>query len=83
MDRSARLHVVGKITYYLGWISLICGGLFHLSVGRAMFTALSLTKRNLFEVAVVCFLICVASEIRALGATEKEVPVIVKRPAAA
>jgi hypothetical protein len=83
MDRSARLHVVGKITYYLGWISLVCGGLLHLGVGRPLFTALSLTKRNLFEVAVVAFVICLASEIRALGATEKEVPVIVKRPAAA
>jgi len=83
MDRSARLHVVGKISYYLGWISLICGGLLHVGIGRAMFTALSLTKRNLFEVAVVCFLICMASEVRALSATEKEVPVMVKRPAAA
>src|SRR5580700_10090822 len=83
MDRSARLHVVGKISYYLGWISLVCGGLLHLGIGRAMFTALSLTKRNLFEVAVVCFLICMASEVRALSASEKEVPVMVKRPAAA
>jgi hypothetical protein len=83
MDRSARLHVVGKITYYLGWISLICGGVLHLGIGRALFTALSLTKRNLFEVAVVAFVICLASEIRAIGATEKEVPVIVKRPVAA
>jgi len=48
-----------------------------------MFAALSLTKRNLFEVSLVCFVICMASEIRALSATEKEVPVIVKRPAAA
>jgi hypothetical protein len=83
MDRSARLHVVGKITYYTGWISLLCAGLFQIGVGRAMFTALNLTKRNLFEAAVVCFLICMASEIRALSATEKEVPLIVKRPAAA
>jgi hypothetical protein len=83
MDRSARLHVVGKISYYLGWISLICGGVLHLGIGRALFTALSLTKRNLFEVAVVAFVICLASEIRAIGATEKEVPVIVKRPVAA
>jgi hypothetical protein len=83
MDRSARLHVVGKITYYLGWISLLCGGVLQVGIGRAMFTALTVTKRNLFEVAVVCFLICLASEIRAIGATEKEVPVIVKRPAAA
>jgi hypothetical protein len=83
MDRSGRLHILGKITYYLGWISLLCGGLLHLGVGRALFTALSVNKRNLFELAVVCFLICMASEIRALGATEKEIPVIVKRPAAA
>jgi len=83
MDRSARLHVVGKITYYLGWISLLCGGLFHLGVARGTFIAMSLTKRNLFEVSVVCFLICMASEVRAMGATEKEMPVIVKRPAAA
>ena len=83
MDRSARLHVVGKISYYLGWISLLCGGLVHLGIARAMFAALSLTKRNLFEVSLVCFVICMASEIRALSATEKEVPVIVKRPAAA
>jgi len=83
MDRSARLHIVGKATYYFGWITLLCGGLDHLGIGKAMFTALNLTKRNLFEVAVVCFLICLASEIRALSATEKEIPVIVKRPAAA
>lgn len=82
MDRSARLHLVGKITYYLGWISLICGALVHVHIGTAMFLALSLTKRNLFEVSLVCFVICMASEIRA-AAAEKAVPVIVKRPAAA
>ncbi|HEY6338719.1 MAG TPA: hypothetical protein VIW68_09520 [Candidatus Sulfotelmatobacter sp.] len=83
MDRSARLHLVGKITYYLGWISLVCGALVHVHIGTAMFLALSLTKRNLFEVSVVCFVICMASEVRALAAGEKEVPVMVKRPAAA
>ena len=83
MDRSARLHVVGKITYYLGWISLICGGLAHVNIARGLFLALDLTQRNLLEVSVVAFVICLASEIRAIGATEKEVPVIVKRPVAA
>jgi hypothetical protein len=47
-----------------------------------MFLAMSLTKRNLFEVSVVCFVICMASEVRAASA-EKELPAIVKRPAAA
>jgi hypothetical protein len=83
MDRAARLHLVGKITYYIGWISLVCGGLVHLGVARAMFTAMSLTKRNLFEVSVACFVICMASEVRALAAAEKELPAIVKRSAAA
>jgi hypothetical protein len=83
MDRAARLHIVGKITYYVGWISLFCGGLVHLHIAQQLFLAVDLTKRNLFEVSVVCFVICLASEIRALGATEKELPNIVKRPIAA
>jgi hypothetical protein len=83
MDRTARLHLVGKVTYYVGWISLLCGGLVHLHVAQAMFTAISLTKRNLFEVSVVCFIVCMASEVRALGSSGKELPAIVKRSAAA
>ncbi len=83
MDGSARLHVIGKITYYMGWISLLCGGLVHVNIAKAFFLGLYLTQRNLLEGSVVCFVICVASEVRALTATEKEVPVMVKRPAAA
>ena len=81
MDRSTRLHLVGKITYYAGWIALFCGGLVHLNVARALFTAMSLTKRNLLEASVVCFVICVASEVRALASTKKELPSVVKMPA--
>lgn len=83
MDHSARLHLVGRITYYLGWISLLCGALVHVGIAKGMFIAMSLSKRNLFEVSVACFVICMASEVRALGTTEKELPAIVKRPAAA
>ncbi len=83
MDRSARLHLVGKITYYAGWLALLCGGLVHLNVAKSLFAAMSLTKRNLFEVSVVCFIICVASEVRALASAEKELPVVVKNRAAA
>ena len=67
MDRSARLHLVGRTTYYVGWITLAGGGLVHLNVARTLFLAVNLTKRNLFEVSVVCFLICIASELRALS----------------
>jgi hypothetical protein len=83
MDRSARLRLVGKITYYIGWISLVCGGLVQLNIAKSLFTAMSLSKRNLFEISVAAFIICVASEVRALVPSEKEIPVAVKRPAAA
>jgi len=80
MEHSARLQLVGRVTYYLGWISLICGALMHLGIGHAAFLAMSLSKRNLFEVAVVCFVICIASELRA--ATPAEAKNVAKRAAA-
>jgi hypothetical protein len=83
MDRSARLHLVGRSTYYLGWIALVCGGVVHLNVATALFLALRLTQRNLFEVSVMCFLICIASELRARDSAAKETPNIVKRSVAA
>jgi hypothetical protein len=83
MDRSTRLHLVGKLTYYAGWVTLLCGGLVQLNIAKAMFAAIGLTKRNLLEVSVVCFIICVASEVRALAPAEKELPSVVKRQAAA
>ncbi|MFZ0760883.1 MAG: hypothetical protein WA252_05225 [Candidatus Sulfotelmatobacter sp.] len=78
MDRSARLNLVGRITYYVGWIALFCGGLVHLNIAKAQFIAMHLNKRNLFEVGVVCFIICIASEVRAVASGEKELPRVVK-----
>lgn len=84
MGHYARLQLVGKVTYYLGWVSLICGGLFHLKVGQSLFLALSLSKRNLFEASVICFVICMASELRANApAAEQDIRNSVKRPVAA
>jgi hypothetical protein len=83
MGHFARLQLVGRITYYLGWITLACGGLAHLNIGRPLFLNLNLSQRNLFEVSVMCFLICVASELRALTASGSEMPSVVKRPTAA
>jgi len=71
MGHSARLQLVGRVTYYLGWISLVCGGLFHLKIGQSLFLALSLSKRNLFEASVMCFVICIASQLR-MGAPAAE-----------
>ena len=67
MGHFARLQLVGRITYYLGWVSLLCGGLVHLNIGRTLFMAMSLNKRNLFEVSVMLFVICMASQLRALS----------------
>lgn len=83
MGHLARLQLVGRVTYYVGWISLLCGGLVHLRIGQAMFMALNLTKRNLFEVSVVCFVICMASELRAIAPAESQGTAVVKRSAAA
>jgi len=83
MDRSARLHLVGRITYYVGWVTLLCGGLVQLNIAKALFTAISLSKRNLFEVSIACFIICVASEVRALASAEKELPSAVNTQAVA
>lgn len=83
MGHLARLQLVGRVTYYLGWISLVFGALVHLGVGRAAFAAIDLTKRNLFEVAVVCFVICIASELRAAMPAESEAKNAVEKPLAA
>jgi hypothetical protein len=83
MGHFARLQLVGRITYYLGWISLLCGGLVQLNIGRSVFMALSLTKRNLFEVSIVLFVICMASELRAVALAGSQVSGVGKREMAA
>ena len=83
MVHFARLQLVARVTYYAGWIALACGSLVHLSVARSQFASIGLSQRNLFEVSVVCFLICVASELRALAVRDNEVASVVKRPVAA
>jgi hypothetical protein len=83
MGHFARLQLVGRITYYLGWVSLLFGGLVHLNVGKTLFFALSLTKRNLFEVSVVLFVICMATQLRALALAGSQVSGVGKREVAA
>jgi len=69
MGHFERLQFTARITYYIGWISLICGGLVHVNIAKALFANMGLTQRNLFELSVVCFLICAASQLRALSGT--------------
>lgn len=84
MGHLARLQLVGKVTYYMGWIALLCGGLVQVNIAKSMFLAVGLSKRNIFEVSVVCFVICIASELRASApAAEKEAVTPIKRAVAA
>jgi len=83
MGHIARLELTGRITYYVGWVALVCGGLVHANIGGSLFMALHLSKRNLFEISVVSFVICIASALRALIPAADEMPAVVKRPAAA
>jgi hypothetical protein len=75
MGHFDRLQLVGRTTYYLGWITLLCGGLVQLNIGKTLFTAISLSKRNLFEVSVTLFIICIASQLRALALAGNQVSV--------
>jgi hypothetical protein len=83
MGHSDRLQLVGRITYYLGWISLLCGGLVQLNIAKALFFSISLTKRNLFEISVMLFVICMASQLRALALAGSQVAGVGKRQMAA
>jgi hypothetical protein len=83
MDHVARLNLIARITYYLGWITAICGALLHFNLGTSMFVALHLEKRNLYEASVMFFLICMASELRTLAyGSSTAMPSTAKRQAA-
>jgi len=87
MGHFIRLQLIGRVTYYIGWVSLACGGLVHFNFAREVFVAMSINKRNLFELSVMCFLVCMASELRAISLVRSqgvtEMPTIAKRQAAA
>jgi hypothetical protein len=74
MGRVARLQLIGRVTYYAGWIALLCGALVHLNIARSEFAAIQLSQRNLFELGIVSFLISIASELRGRETVSKEIP---------
>jgi hypothetical protein len=82
MGHFVRLQLVGRVTYYVGWVALAVGGLVHFNIAKALFFAMNLTQRNLFELSVVCFVICIASELRARGLAGNEMPSTARRQAA-
>ena len=88
MRDFVRLQLIAKVSYYFGWFALFCGGLVQINIGRGVFLAMNISRRNIFEASIVCFLICMASELRVLAAGTSEVPsgmlpTVVKTQAAA
>ncbi len=83
MGHFARLQLVGRLSYYLGWIALVCGALVHLKIGQTIFLALSLTKRNLIEISLICFVICMASMLRAIAPAQRAASSVIKSELAA
>ena len=81
MGHFVRMLLIGRVTYYVGWIALVCGGLLHLNMATTLFVAMNLSKRNLFEVSVACFVICMASELRARDSGVKEMLSVEKKAA--
>lgn len=69
-DSATRLQLVSSLTYYLGWLSALCGAAVHFGLGAGMFRSMDLPQRNLFEGSVLLFLISTASVVRA-GAASK------------
>jgi len=84
MDRLARLHLVARITYYLGWTAAILAGVLHIAkIGSALERAVNLSDRNLLEASFLPFVMCMASEVRTLVfASSNEMPGAAKRQAA-
>ncbi len=84
MDRLARLHLVARITYYLGWIAAILAGVLHIAkIGSALERAVNLSDRNLLQASFLLFVMCMASEVRTLVfASSNEMPGAAKRQAA-
>ena len=83
MDSFNRLHLLARATYYLAWILALCGGVAHYSLKvTALFTAISLPQRNLFEGSLLLFVICAASDLRAFVCMSSKEPSPAKKQAA-
>ncbi len=44
MSHVARMQLAGRITYYVGVLALVCGGLVHLNIARLYFFSLPSQK---------------------------------------
>jgi hypothetical protein len=71
MDSATRLKLIARISYYLGWLATLCGAAVHFGLGTAVFRAVEISKRNLFEGGLMFFLISAVSVLRASAASNQ------------
>ena len=64
MESVTGLQLVSQITYYLGWLVAALGAVSHFGLGSRL-AAINVSQLNLFEAAVLFFIICMASDLRA------------------
>jgi hypothetical protein len=60
MERSIRLQLVARATYYLGWIAMILATLMDVAKISRLLTQ---SSRNVLEASFLLFVICIASGI--------------------
>jgi len=71
MDRLPRLRMISKVTYYLGWAAFAVAVIGHLTrMNTTLQSATRISGRNLLEASLLLFLVCIASEVRALGVSK-------------
>ncbi|MGI9104234.1 MAG: hypothetical protein ACR2IF_17475 [Terriglobales bacterium] len=76
MERAERLRLISRVCYYLGWIAGVVAIIVRVAqFSKVLERATSITARNLLEATLLLFLVCVASEIRALGLVSGGQPV--------
>ncbi len=69
MTRTERLSMTSRVCYYLGWIAAVAAAAVHVgSLENWLLAVARFRGRNLLETSLLFFLICLASEVRAIGA---------------
>ena len=66
----SRLHSIAAVTYGLGWVSAIAAVIYRLiysSGGGRISASTHILPHNLLQLSVLAFLVCNASEVRAVA----------------
>jgi hypothetical protein len=66
MESPASLQLIARVSYYIGWLSALCGAATHfIAPFAAALSSINIETRNMFEASVLFFLISIASMLRA------------------